>query len=89
MTSVLRTTIGWSMPNKPVLPTAPTSLNHYAPIALRRQTGQPFGGDERRQPSWNTHLTLCGSNGASEEQLPRQPAPRTLRFKTISSERPS
>ncbi len=34
------------VPNKPVLPTAPTSPNHYAPGPLRRQTGQPLGSPE-------------------------------------------
>jgi hypothetical protein len=38
--------------NKPVLPTATTSLNHYAPGPLRRQTGQPFGC---RKPRKSTH----------------------------------
>ncbi len=39
------------LPNKPVLPTASTSHNHYAPGPLRRQTGQPLGsaaGNEQR-----------------------------------------
>ncbi len=31
------------VPNKPVLPTATTSLNLYAPGPLRRQTGQSLG----------------------------------------------
>lgn len=37
---------GLAGPNKPVLPTASTSLNHYAPDSLRRQTGQPLGAEE-------------------------------------------
>lgn len=31
-----------SLSNKLVLPTAHTSLNHYAPDPVRRQTGQPL-----------------------------------------------
>ena len=33
--------------NKPVLPTALTSLNYDAPGPLRRQTGQPFDAWQR------------------------------------------
>jgi hypothetical protein len=33
-----------AVPNKPVLPTVPTSLDEHSPCSLRRQTGQPFGG---------------------------------------------
>lgn len=33
-------------PNKPVLPAATNSLNHYASGPLRRQTGQPLGSQE-------------------------------------------
>ncbi len=29
-------------PNKPMVPTAPTSLTHYPPGSLRRHIGQPF-----------------------------------------------
>ena len=33
--------------NKPVLPTAHTSLNNDAPDSMRRQTGQPFDAWQR------------------------------------------
>jgi hypothetical protein len=35
--------------NKPVLPTATTSRNNYAPGPLRRQTGQPLGSLEEKR----------------------------------------
>lgn len=30
-------------PNKPMVPTATTALNHHAPPSGRRHIGQPFG----------------------------------------------
>ena len=39
-------------PNKPMVPTAPTSLIEYAPSSLRRHIGQPFGSfDDVRSAS--------------------------------------
>ena len=35
------------LPNKPVLPTAPTSPNHYAPGPLRRHIGEPLGDQKQ------------------------------------------
>ncbi len=37
------------VPNKPVLPTARPSPNHYAPGSLRRHIGQPLGSLEERR----------------------------------------
>jgi hypothetical protein len=52
-------------PNKPVLPTATTSLNHYAPGPLRRQTGQSFGRreDKRVGPRASKSKTWAAFNG--------------------------
>ena len=36
-----------SMPNKPVLPTALTSLAEYSIGSMRRQTGQPLGAERQ------------------------------------------
>lgn len=35
----------FGVPNKPVLPTAPTPLDEYSLGSLRRQTGQPLGSE--------------------------------------------
>ena len=32
------------LPNKPMVPTASTSLTEYTPRSLRRHIGQPLGG---------------------------------------------
>jgi len=37
------------MPNKPMVPTAPTGLIEYAPGSLRRHIGQPLGSFEERK----------------------------------------
>ena len=37
-----------SMPNKPMVPTAPTSLNSHPPVPLRRHIGQPFSVQDMR-----------------------------------------
>ena len=46
-------------PNKPMVPTAPTSLIEYAPGSLRRHIGQPFGsfGDVRSASGYGTAQT--------------------------------
>ncbi len=35
-------------PNKPMVPTAPTSLTHYSPVPLRRHIGQPLDSHPTR-----------------------------------------
>ena len=45
--AALRCTALHSVPNKPVLPTATTSLNYYPLGPLRRQTGRPLGAERR------------------------------------------
>jgi len=49
----------FGVPNKPVLPTATTALNHYPPGSLRRQTGQPLGpiGTAVPHPPLSTRIT--------------------------------
>ncbi len=38
-----------NVPNKPMVPTAPTSLTHYPPGSLRRHIGQPLGSCNGRK----------------------------------------
>jgi hypothetical protein len=47
--NIIAASINRRRPNKPVLPTAHTSPNHYAPGSLRRQTGQPLDGRAHRE----------------------------------------
>lgn len=56
-----------SVPNKPVLPTAPTRPTEYPPDPLRRQTGQPLDSpEEQRATSFEEQETGHGQRTTSD-----------------------